>query len=194
MLLPNPDDDLNTRNPLILVLDGVLSPLECTRLITRIEAAGPADAPVTTQRGFQMRPDIRNNTRVMFDDAPLAQVLFERVKAHLPARLETDWHLCGLNERLRCYRYAPGQFFAPHFDGAFNRSASEGSLLTVMVYLSACEAGGQTRFLDLDGHDVDPVPGRALIFNHLLLHEGAEVKQGLKYAIRSDVMFRKNHG
>jgi hypothetical protein len=30
-----------------------------------------------------------------------------------------------------------------------------------------------------------------LLFNHHLLHEGAVVTQGLKYAVRSDVMYRR---
>jgi saccharopine dehydrogenase (NAD+, L-lysine-forming) len=30
----------------------------------------------------------------------------------------------GVNERFRCYRYEPGQRFAPHYDGAYQRSAT----------------------------------------------------------------------
>jgi predicted 2-oxoglutarate/Fe(II)-dependent dioxygenase YbiX len=101
-----------------------------------------------------------------------------------------DWHAVGANERLRCYRYQPGQYFAPHFDGAFVRSRGERSLLTFMVYLNAVEGGGATRFPD---HEVafTPRPGAALLFNHMLLHEGAPVTAGVKYAVRSDVMFRR---
>src|SRR3954463_6337910 len=115
-ILPNPERELATRNPLVLTLEGVLSPEECAAMIARIEAAGPTDAPITTNRGPVMRPDIRNNSRVMFDDPAFAAMLFERVRAHVPERLEETWRLCGANERLRCYRYEPGQYFAPHFD------------------------------------------------------------------------------
>ena len=92
--------------------------------------------------------------------------------------------LCGANERLRCYRYAAGQYFAPHFDGAFTRNTSERSLLTFMVYLNECEAGGHTGLIDLE-LEISPRAGRALVFNHFLLHEGARVHRGLKYAVRS---------
>lgn len=189
-VLPDPDKTLSSRNPLIITVDAVLSAAECAELIDRIEAAGPTAAPITTPRGFVMRPDIRNNSRVMFDDPVLATMLFERVKAHVPARLEGDWQLCGANERLRCYRYEPGQYFAQHFDGAFVRSPDEQSLLTFMVYLNACEAGGHTNFSD---HQISVAPwaGGALIFNHLLRHEGARVEAGLKYAVRSDLMYRR---
>lgn len=189
-LMPDPMRELDSRNPLVMTVDGVLTLAECARECARIEAAGPTAAPISVAGGFQMRPDIRNNTRVMFDDASLAQVLFERVREHVPSLLEANWVLCGANERLRCYRYTEGQYFAPHFDGAFVRSRSERSLLTFIVYLNACEGGGHTGFLDLE-RSVEPKPGRALIFNHHLLHEGAKVTAGVKYALRSDLMYRR---
>lgn len=190
-LYPDPEGELDTRNPLVLTIDEVLSTAECAALIARIEAAGPTEAPITTSRGFEMRPDIRNNTRVMFDDPRLAATLFERIKAHVPERLEKDWRLWGANERLRCYRYEAGQYFAPHYDGAFTRSRDERSLLTFMVYLNECEAGGHTGILDLE-LEIVPRAGRALLFNHFLRHEGATVRRGVKYAVRSDVMYRRD--
>ena len=189
-VLPNPDEELDHRNPLVLTVDAVLSADECAALIARIEAAGPTAAPITTSDGFAMRPDIRNNSRVMFDDEALSQQLFERVRERVPQRLEHDWTLCGANERLRCYRYERGQYFAPHFDGAFTRHRGERSLLTMMVYLNACQAGGHTHLLDLELR-VAPRPGAALIFNHHLLHEGARVERGVKYAVRTDLMYRR---
>lgn len=188
-LLPDPDRELSTRNPLVLTIPDVLNPAECAAFIERMEGEGLAEAPITTNRGPMMRKDIRNNTRVMFDDVPFAQKLFERVKPHLPERLETELIPVGANERLRCYRYVPGQYFAPHFDGYFRRENGEESQLTLMVYLNECERGGHTVFTDLE-LEVKPVRGMALLFNHRLLHEGAEVFAGVKYAVRSDVMYR----
>lgn len=190
-ILPDLTQELDTRNPLVVTVDDLLSAAECAELIARIEAAGPTAAPITTNRGFVMRPDIRNNTRVMFDDPALARVLFERVRPHVPERLEGEWSLCGANERLRCYRYEPGQYFAPHFDGAFARGWSERSLLTFMVYLNECEAGGHTGIIDLE-LEIAPRAGRALLFNHHLRHEGARVHRGIKYAVRSDLMYRRD--
>jgi len=163
---------------------------KCAALIARIEAAGPSEAPIISGGEFVMRPDIRNNTRVIFDDVPLATNLFEAVRSHVPERLEGEWQLCGANERLRCYRYAPGEYFRSHFDGAFHRSRDERSLLTFMVYLNECEAGGHTEFDDL-GFSVAPKTGGALLFNHFLRHAGGEVRAGIKYAVRSDLMYRR---
>ena len=190
-ILADPDQELDSRNPLVVTVEGVLSAPECTALIARIEAAGPTAAPITTAAGFVQRPDIRNNTRAMFDDVELSARVFERLRPHVPARLEGEWHLCGANERLRCYRYEPGQYFAPHFDGAFTRSRDERSLLTMLVYLNDCEGGGATNLVDLEV-SVVPRAGRAFLFNHHLLHEGARVTKGLKYVLRSDLMYRRD--
>jgi prolyl 4-hydroxylase len=180
--------ELSWKRPFIKTIERVLDPAECGKLISRIEALGPTDAPVTTRQGFVMRPDIRNNTRVMFDDVPLAAALFAKVRSAIPDELEGMSPLSA-NERLRCYRYAPGQYFAPHFDGSFVRSKTERSLLTLMVYLNDPPEGGETHFPDAEV-TVRPRAGLALLFDHHLLHESRTLRAGLKYAVRSDVMFR----
>jgi hypothetical protein len=75
--------------PFIAVVDEVLSAGECETLIERIESLSPSFAPITTSRGFVDRPDIRNNDRVIFDDAALAADLFERLRQLLPERLHS---------------------------------------------------------------------------------------------------------
>lgn len=175
-------------DPIVFTVAGVMTPAECAALIARIEELGPEAAPITTPRGFVMRPDIRNNTRVMFDDHALAADLFGRLLPALPPRLH-DLTAVGANERFRCYRYAPGQRFAPHFDGAFRRDLREVSQLTLMVYLNEGFGGGETEFHDL-GHKVVPRTGMALVFAHRVLHEGRAVTSGVKYVLRSDVMYR----
>ncbi len=166
----------------------VLSAAECSELMARIDAGGPTAAPVTTSKGMVMRPDIRNNERVMFDDAALATSLFLRVKSTVPLKVLKRAPI-GANERLRCYRYRPGQRFAPHFDGSFRRSDTEESELTLIVYLNDDFEGGDTAFLDFT-HRVRPKRGSALLFFHRLLHEGCTVVSGTKYVVRSDVMYR----
>jgi len=180
-------DSLDQTAPLVFSIAGVLAPDECAAAIARIEELGTEDAPITTPHGFVMRPDIRNNTRVMFDDHALAARLLERIQGEVPARL-FGRRAVGVNERFRCYRYAPGQRFAPHFDGAFARSATECSELTLMVYLNEPAEGGGTAFHDL-GLEVRPRTGSALLFQHRLLHEGCVVTAGVKYVLRSDVMY-----
>ena len=55
--------------------------------------------------------------------------------------------------------------------------------------------GGATAFLSRDktrGLDINPKMGSVLIFQHEgLLHEGAEVKEGVKYTMRTDILYER---
>lgn len=102
----------------------------------------------------------------------------------------------GLNERMRFLKYGAGHFFAPHRDLRFVRGpdagerAGETSHVTVQIYLNDRFKGGCTRFICGGRHyDVKPRTGSALIFDHDMLHEGSEVTGGVKYSVRTDVMY-----
>ena len=181
-------DRLDLTAPLAWTIPDVLTPTECATYIARIEQLGPTRAPISTSRGFVMDSDIRNNTRVMFDDHVAAADLFARVQSSIPTTL-CNMRPVGANERFRCYRYEPGQKFAAHYDGAFARDDHERSLLTLIVYLNDDFGGGTTEFLDFEVH-AHPRTGRALLVQHFLLHEGCTVTSGTKYVLRSDVMYR----
>jgi prolyl 4-hydroxylase len=183
LLIPGRDSDFG---PLAFTLPMVMTLDECARMIARIDALGPTSAPVSMAAGAVMRPDIRNNQRVMFDDVVLAETLFARLT--VPESL-CNMRVVGLNERFRCYRYQPGQRFAPHRDGYFARDAHERSLLTFMIYLNDDFTGGETAFVAYDC-SAKPRAGTALLFHHLLDHEGCVVHTGVKYVLRSDVMYR----
>lgn len=180
----------------IFTLENILSPAECAEYITLTENIGYTDAPITTRRGFEIRPDIRNNQRVILDDRERAFDLWQRVSNYIPNTVGR-WQAVGLNERFRFYRYDPGQRFAPHHDGAYQRPNGEESLLTFMIYLNEGFEGGETRFYlpryyeDLSNLAVIPVTGMALCFVHELVHEGAAIIQGRKYVLRSDVMYSR---
>ncbi|BAY22437.1 hypothetical protein NIES2100_22000 [Calothrix sp. NIES-2100] len=181
----------------IFTLDNIFSPEECAEYITLTENIGYTDAPINTIRGFQIRPDIRNNQRVILDDRERAFDLWQRVSNYIPNTIGR-WQAVGLNERFRFYRYDPGQRFAVHHDGSYQRPNGEESLLTFMIYLNEGFDGGETRFHltrryyeHLPTIAVVPVIGMALCFVHELVHEGAPVIQGRKYVLRSDVMYRQ---
>jgi hypothetical protein len=176
----------------VFLIHEYLTSEECRELIGRSEATGYGDAPITTAHGFVMRPDIRNNERVMSDDPGLASLLFERARPHLPAEWY-GWTLAGINERFRFYRYDVGQKFDWHTDGYYERPNGERSQLTFMVYLNEGFVGGSTLFEVLSRTiDVVPRTGMALVFKHKLLHTGAEVRAGRKYVLRTDVMYRED--
>lgn len=122
---------------------------------------------------------------LIVDDAARARDLWQRVQGQIPAVMRYRQAI-GLNERLRFYRYDPGERFAAHVDAPFRRANGEESLLTFMIYLNDGFAGGETTFSDVS---VRPERGMALVFEHWLKHEGAAVTSGRKYVLRSDVMY-----
>lgn len=177
--------------PGLFVLPHFLTAEECQAFIERSEKIGYADAPITTTAGFLMRKDIRDNLRVMVDDAELANAWYARAQDAL-CQLWFGWRVVGLNERLRFYRYDVGQRFAPHTDGCFERDNGERSFFTFMVYLNDGFDGGATAFHQRHPSLlVTPERGKALVFYHRQLHEGMPVARGRKYVLRTDVMYRR---
>lgn len=170
----------------IFTIGDFLSANECDRFVAEAEARGFDDAPINTAFGAQIRKDVRNNTRVMIDDVPTAEDLWSRVTDYIPMR-RGDWGACGVNERLRFYRYEIGQQFDWHYDGAFERDNGERSQLTFMVYLNEGFEGGETSFGRVS---IQPQKGMALLFVHQIRHKGQPVVRGRKYVIRTDVMYR----
>ena len=184
-------DELDHGKPLIFELPAVFTAAECANWITRIQSAGTELATINTRRGTQVDSQIRNNRRVIFDDPEWANDLFERVKDQVPQTIH-DMSLAGVNERLRCYEYQPGHRFAPHSDGAFIRSEGERSWYTYMVYLNEGFEGGETVFFVEPEVVITPRAGAALFFQHPIIHEGSEVTSGVKYVVRTDLMYRVN--
>jgi hypothetical protein len=117
-----------------------------------------------------------------------------------------DWDFWRVNKRLRFLKYGAGQFFRPHCDGPYGEQGPDGEVLrthfTVHLYLNdskkevpgATLAGGATSFLSGDEtrkFDVDPRAGRVLIFQHKkLYHSGDDVTAGIKYTVRTDIMYK----
>lgn len=113
------------------------------------------------------------------------------------------WDLQGINGRFRCLRYEKGDFFKRHRDGSYTERDERGaayraqSFVTMMLYLNSGGAdfqGGGTSFFNArgDGFTTAPRAGSVLLFEHFLEHQGDELLGGVKYAIRSDVMYKRD--
>ncbi|GAB1315115.1 hypothetical protein MFIFM68171_05325 [Madurella fahalii] len=119
------------------------------------------------------------------------------------------WEFLRVNDRMRFLRYGKGGFFRPHCDSSYadinDPSGMTRTLFTVHVYLNDSKAeaeagqraklvGGATTFYSNDEKrrlDVNPKAGRVLIFqHHRLLHSGDDVKAGVKYTMRTDILYK----
>jgi len=194
------------------IVPHILSEDECASIIRVCEEQGFEQALLNIG-GYRQAlvTEVRKSGRCIIDDVAAAKILWERVQ-HADAVPETIahggklWQCVGLNERFRVLKYKAGEYYHHHSDGSFVRpKGGDGALLangepgdmsffTVMFYLNCPEEGGGTKFIDTSGNTpgshVKPAPGQALIFDHTLQHEGVMVEKGVKYAIRSDVMYR----
>jgi predicted 2-oxoglutarate/Fe(II)-dependent dioxygenase YbiX len=177
----------------IYVIHDFFSPKVCDAHIERSEDLGYEEAAITTSYGPIMRKDVRDNERLIIDSHKLAEVTFQQARPFLEPE-KHGWELTGFNERMRYYRYDPGQTFRPHYDGSYRRSDDEHSLVTFMIYLNDDFEGGETKFYRDSGMlsvTVKPSRGMALVFDHDQLHEGAPVESGRKYVLRTDVMYAR---
>jgi prolyl 4-hydroxylase len=190
----------------VYLLHRVMSPRECRRLISAADEIGFSHAGLAIgDDTYRVNLAVRNNLRVVFDAPGLAAGLWQRIRAHVQAQHEGA-AVVGVNDRFRVYRYEPGQRFSPHVDV---RTAVPGgeTRASLVLYLNDEFTGGNTRFFETKdrgsrrgegrGRKFDnrvrfalqPAVGGAVVFDHLLLHEGAEVTGGVKYAVRSDLIY-----
>jgi predicted 2-oxoglutarate/Fe(II)-dependent dioxygenase YbiX len=186
---PDEPGDLEIQSP--LTHPCIISPEECQSLIDLSESLGFQPARIegawNGPRGFVVRNG-RDNSRVAIDDCKLADALWQRVARMVPETINQN-SVVGLNQRLRFYRYQPGQSFGLHRDGFYQRSQSERSRLTLILYLNDEYSGGETFFADSESL-IAPRAGKAILFPHQLWHEGRTVKDGHKYILRTDVMYK----
>lgn len=170
----------------IWALENFLSIQECEELIFFSEQQGYQEAEVGFREGAKMAKNIRNNSRLLYTDALLAENYWQKLSSFCPLKIDNVIAL-GLNEQFRFYKYESGQRFKKHIDGRFKRNENEESRITFMIYLNEDFEGGETIFENLT---IKPITGMALCFIHEQKHEGSPVLLGTKYALRSDVMYK----
>lgn len=179
---------LDLSQPLVWTVDGALTAAQCDSYIRRFQEGSSEIAPVITKHGVEVDLAVRSNTRVMWDDRDEADRLLDTVAVKVPLRLQ-GLRRCGANPRLRIYRYAPGERHTAHWDTVVELAGGVRSLLTLVFYLNDGFAGGDTDFPELKQR-ITPKTGRALLFQHRILHEASEVQSGEKFVLRTDVLYR----
>ncbi|KAN0041348.1 hypothetical protein ACTFIV_003887 [Dictyostelium citrinum] len=175
-----------------VTIDDVFTEEECQEWIALTEKTGYVPALVNIGYGQeQLMTDVRNNDRCIIDSVEMADRIYQRVKKFIPLNFNKNWEVVSLNERLRFLRYYVGQEFKKHQDGNYKRDNGETSFITLQLYLNNVEEGGSTRFFLKSGEKIDiiPKPGKVLLFQHNIWHQGSAVTKGVKYVVRTDVMY-----
>ena len=171
----------------IYTIDNFLTVDECNELIERSEQIGFEEAEVNVDGTQKMMKMVRNNERIMYQDDQYAFLLWQKLELYVKSEVKNSTAI-GLNEMFRFYKYNPTQRFKMHIDGSYKRNESEFSYYTFMIYLNDGYEGGETKFAS--GEIIIPKTGTALIFEHRQRHEGTSLISGIKYVLRSDIMYK----
>jgi len=185
----------------IYTIPNLLSPKECKDLIATAENIGFQQAGLAIEQDvYRVKEKTRNNQRVMFEDIEMSKLLYQRIE-HLVDKKYQNHIVHGLNWRFRVYKYPVGGIFAPHVDERMVLGDGDlTTLFTFMIYLNDNLKGGETTFFDRrtkgqkrlnTNRVIRPKEGMALVFDHLLFHEGSVVTKGYKYVLRSDLIYKK---
>ncbi|KAE9381029.1 hypothetical protein N431DRAFT_439926 [Stipitochalara longipes BDJ] len=182
------------------VLSNLLSKSECEGIIKAHTNLVPSAVTIGTIR-----------TREQFDDSALCEKIWSRIaQFYKDKRIKDEdgywWKCKGLNVHMRLSKYNTGGIFTPHFDYRRMANLNLQSFCSVNIYLNDVpeDHGGATRILQ---HDIDympgsnmalnvlgkiqPVQGTASIFRETVWHDGELLSAGVKYLLRTDLMFER---
>lgn len=195
----------------LFTVPNALSASECGALIKYAEGLGFShQGSLGPARGEAFR----DNDRISVQDGILAENLWRSGLCRVFTDIKLEGKSAvGLNPNIRFYRYKEGQRFGPHIDESVDLDGGRKTEYTCLVYLNGSGKtgkksivkggndmaqqlqGGETVFYA--GHrggsmEVAPVTGMALFHIHgrkCMLHEARVVSKGVKYILRSDVVF-----
>jgi prolyl 4-hydroxylase len=174
-----------------------LSPAECARLCTMIDAVARPSALHELDYASGFRTSYSGD---LDPGDSFVKAISRRIDDLLGLPSE-------FGEALQGQRYLPGQQFKPHNDWFYTterywplEQARGGQRSwTAMAYLNAVEEGGATLFTKI-GIQIEPKPGVLLVWNNALpdgrpnegaMHAGMPVIRGVKYIITKWYRTRK---
>lgn len=201
------------------VLDGVLTPEECSALVAQADGAWSF-----WDSSEQPRIAFRNACTIEVTHDELADRIWRRVADLVNPSLTFDddddprfeidiegtWKPYAMNQHLLLSRYLEGGHFSPHTDGTTVVDINRRTFYSCVLFLNDSPWGGHTRIYsdeqigrpmeqDAEGRltgepslvleAVAPKAGRMVVFYHRLMHEGVPAAE--KYIIRTDVLYRR---
>jgi prolyl 4-hydroxylase len=171
----------------LYAIDNLLSPSECEKYIKMFDNPQLVETINDKHRKYH---------RVQFQDSELAKQLYDRVKSYIPKKIKKI--SVGMNSYFRLSKYESGQFFGIHKDGINfdSENRQNMSYATLNIFLNENFEGGETIFYENDKKTVTlnckPKAGRGSFFYSQQFHEGAKIRHGYKYLLRTDLMINHN--
>ncbi|MEX3711495.1 2OG-Fe(II) oxygenase [Cytobacillus horneckiae] len=182
------DRDVNIlarfEEPLIVILDNVLSDEECNELIKMSK-----DKMERSKIGV-----IREVNQIRTSDGMFFQENENDTIIKIEKRISSIMNIpVEHGDGIQILKYTPGQEYKAHFDffSSTNRASINNRISTIVIYLNDVEHGGETFFPKLN-FSVSPKKGMAVYFeyfyndkelNEQTLHGGAPVIAGEKWVV-----------
>jgi hypothetical protein len=181
----------------------LLSSAECSAWMARGEALTYETGDFifkTGREGYERAKTgaRRHSATRLVEDPDFASLMTARFLAHggVPKTLNDGREFLGIRPLFLISKYEPGQYFAPHFDGAtVAPDESQMSAFTVVLYLNDDFEGGHTHYLPGMGSELRqqislrPKRGSAIVHRSLsVLHAGGRLIQGTKHIMQFGLM------
>lgn len=170
----------------VYLIEDFFTESECDNYILLSEQKGYEEAKVQVYGRETMMKAVRNNSRITFIDFAQAETVWKKFKPFAVEKFANS-EATSLNEMFRFYKYETGQRFKKHIDGSYIRNEKEASYFTLLIYLNDDFTGGETI---VGEHVIKPKQGSALVFYHGIKHSGEPIIDGVKYVLRTDVMYK----
>jgi hypothetical protein len=197
----------------VFVSRNFLTQNECNNWIKHVEETGFENLCSPRTHEFAQR----ECGRISKTDWDMADRLYERMQSMMKEitkqitipSSDRTYAPITCNGNLRLYKYEKNMSFGRHYDGSARISRFKGgnTEITVLVYLTSCK-GGATRFYlpssskkgrnkkakseNSDGIAFEPEAGAILMHLHgdrCLEHEADPVLDGVKYVLRTDIVY-----
>lgn len=140
----------------VAVVHPIFSPSQCKTLKQFTDSYATFWHKDASNRKF------RNADTVEFHSEEVAALIFDKVKAAVPAEIliskddefehliaAGEWEIDCVPTRLLLARYLPGGHFSPHTDGNCVEDFNHRTLYSIIIYLSE-PLGGETSFYEFD--------------------------------------------
>lgn len=183
----NSIEEINVLNKIFQIK--FLSDDECTQIINVCEKFGFSKAGISLGNNYHIIDHTqRKNSRIVIDDKIFAEKLWDKIKKCVTEKnIYPEHYPIGINTRFRIYKYEETDYFNRHLDQSYYDNLNCFSLMSFIIYLNDDMEGGETCFDDLS---IKPKTGNSIIFDHYLWHNSTIIKNGIKYALRTDIMFK----
>jgi len=198
-------------NTTCFTIENVFTPTECQELISlMIPEPLKINAKKQGENGEETGEILRIVERTSLRDETLANNLYTHVSSicpstwqvneedvHLGPFAQGEWEIDGVDPRISLYRYEAGGVFTKHRDGPTYYSVDKRSFFTCLIYLNVDYVGGNTTVFSDDLAElfpIQPTVGGVFVMLQRVLHEGSHVIDGVKWAMRCDVLYRRKEG